>query len=400
LRNSADAPPSILLLGLLAALPGFGVDMALPALASTAATFGVPTQSASLTVSSYMVSFGMAPLIYGPLSDRCGRKPVVIIGCAIFVIAGVGCVFAPTLSMLLAYRVIQGGGAAAMTLAMVIARDAYNEAVLRQKISYIMLAIFVSPIAAPSAGAALLALAGWQSIYASLVVFGILVLIGVWFGIDEGPLGRTSGRLRVLAIAGDYRRVLSHPACRGYLIAGAASFGVVAAYATGSSLFLVKAVGLSPNQFSMIFGASALASAGGALLDSQLAARGISSSYSVSIGLIIVLLVSAILLVMALIDWAPIPITVSMYAATMFGAGMIAPGITQGALQQVPQMSGAISAASNCLAMMAGSLSGWLSAVFFDGRTMLSLSGTMFLCSLLALISFSMVTRYAARQYT
>lgn len=398
MRKSAEAPPSILLLGLLAALPGFGVDMALPALASTAASIGIPTQSASLTISSYMVSFGIAPLIYGPVSDRHGRKLVVMLGCVIFVVAGLGCVLAQSLPILLACRIIQGIGAAAMTLAMVIARDTFDEAVLREKISYIVVAIYVSPIVAPTAGAAVLALLGWRSIYASLVALGILVSIGVWFGLDGGSPASSPGDLRVLGIVRDYRRVLLHPVCCGYIAAGASSFAVAAAYATGSSLFFVKAAGMSPNQFSMIFGVTALASAGGALLDSQLAARGISSLHSLSIGLIVVALASATLLAMAVIGWTSMPIAVSMFMATTFGAGAIAPGIAQGALQQMPQMAGTVSAVSNCVAMIAGSLSSALAAAFFDGRTMLSVSSTMLLCSLLALISFWMATRNTTKQ--
>lgn len=400
LHKSADVRPSILLLGFMAALPGFGVDMALPALASTAASLGVPTHGASLTISSYMASFGTAPLIYGPVSDRYGRKPVVMLGCVIFIIAGVGCVLAPSLPILLVCRVIQGVGAAAMTLAMVMVRDAYDDAVLREKISYIVVAIYVSPIAAPTAGAAVLALAGWRSIYASLVAFGMLLLIGVWLSPDEGSQSSSSGRLKVLAIAKDYLRVLSHPVCRGYLVTGAASFGTVAAYATGSSLYFVKVAGISPNQFSMIFGLTALASAGGAYLDSRLAARGISSRYSVSIGLSIVALASAALLGMALIGWMSIPLTVSAFTVITFSAGVVGPGIMQGALQQLPQMSGTVSAASNCLAMVAGSLSSGLAAIFFDGRTMLSMTGAMLLCSLLALVSFSAVARGAGKQCT
>jgi DHA1 family bicyclomycin/chloramphenicol resistance-like MFS transporter len=393
LRKSAEAPPSsILLLGLLASLPGFGVDMALPALASTAASIGIPTQSAGLTISSYMISFGIAPLVYGPVSDRRGRKPVVMFGCAIFVVAGLGCVLAQSLPMLLACRVIQGVGAAAMTLAMVIARDSFDDTVLREKLSYIIVAIYLSPIAAPSAGAAVLALVGWRAIYASLVALGLLVSVGVWFGLDENAPS-SPGRVRFLDIVSDYRRVLSHPVCRSYVAAGASSFGVVAAYTTGSSLFFIKAAGMSPTQFSMIFGVTALASVAGALLDSQLAARGMSSLRSLSIGLIVVTAASAALFLMAVIGWTPIPIAVSLFMATTFGVGTIAPGVTQGALQQMPQMAGTVSAVSNCVAMMAGSLSSALAAEFFDGRTMLSVSSTMLLCALSALIFFRMATR-------
>ena len=97
MRKPAGTIAFILLLGLMASLPGFGVDMALPALANTAASLDVPTPSAGLTISSDMISFGIAPLIFGPVSDGWGRKPVVTFGCIIFVIAGIGCVLASSL---------------------------------------------------------------------------------------------------------------------------------------------------------------------------------------------------------------------------------------------------------------------------------------------------------------
>jgi MFS transporter, DHA1 family, multidrug resistance protein len=397
LRRPAGAIAFIVLLGLMASLPGFGVDMALPALADTAASLYVPIHSAGLTISSYMISFGIAPLIFGPVSDRCGRKPVVTYGCIIFVLAGIGCVLASSLAILITYRVIQGVGAAAMTLAIVIARDQFDERVVREKISYIVMAIYVSPIAAPIAGAALLGLGGWRCIYAVLAALGVALLIGVCLGFNEGPRRGSADRLGFPALVRDYGRVLSHPVARAYMATAAASFGVVAAYATGSSLFFIQIVGMSPDRYAMIFGLTALASIGGAFLDSRLSARGISPLYPLSIGLMIAASASLALLVMALIGWMPVPVAVSLFVAITFSGGMVAPGITQGALQQLPQMAGTVSAASNCLAMTAGSLSSALAAVLFDGQTALSMAGMMTFCAVLALICFWAASRHVGR---
>ncbi len=374
----------VLLLGLMAALPGFAVDMALPALANTAASLGVPTHSAGLTLSSFMISFGIAPLIYGPVSDRYGRKLVVTFGCIIFVIAGIGCVFATSLAGLLTFRIIQGIGAAAMTLAIVIARDSFDEAVVRQKISYIVIAIYVSPIAAPSAGAALLGLGSWRYIYAVLAALGILLLIGVWSSLEGGSRGNSTGRVSVSAILGDYGCVLSHPVARAYIIASAASFAIVPAYATGSALFFIQIVGMSPNRYGTIFGLTALASIAGALVDSRLSARGISALYTLPIGLAIMASVSLALLAMTLMGWMPVPFAIALFAIMTFSGGLIAPGMTQSALQQLPQMAGTVSAASNCLAMISGSLSGGLTTILFDGHTTLSMTGVMAFCSVVA----------------
>lgn len=378
------------LLGLMATLPGFGTDMALPALADTATSLAVPVHSAGLTISSYMISFGLAPLVFGPLSDRYGRKPVVTLGTIIFVIASVGCMLAPSLPVLIAGRVVQGIGAAAMTLAIAIARDTFDDTVVRQKLSSIVMAIYVSPIAAPMAGAVLLGLAGWRAIYASLAALGILLLIGQRFGPDYGLKPRSATRLSFLALVGDYRCVLSHPVCRAYLLAAAASFGVVAAYATGSALFLVQVAGLSSTQYGIIFGLTALAGMAGAFLDGRLNAWGVPSHYSLSIGFAIQAFASTILLAMTLLGWTPTTVVVLLFVAITFSGGIGAPGLMQGALQQLPEMAGTVSAATNCLIMVSGSLTSALTAVLFDGRTSLSMAGVMEFCSLLALLFFAM----------
>ncbi|WP_454617802.1 MFS transporter [Bradyrhizobium cenepequi] len=378
------------LLGLMATLPGFGTDMALPALADTAAALAVPVHGAGLTISSYMISFGLAPLAFGPLSDRYGRKPVVTLGTIIFIIASIGCVLAPSLPVLIACRIVQGIGAAAMTLAIAIARDTFDDTVVRQKLSNIVMAIYVSPIAAPMVGAALLDLAGWRAIYASLAALGILLLTGLRFDPGFGRQPRAAARLSFLALVGDYRCVLSHPVCRAYLLAAAASFGVLAAYATGSALFLVQVAGLSSTQYGIIFGLTALAGMAGAFLDGRLNARGVPSHYSLSIGFAIQALASSVLLAMTLFGWTPTTVVVLLFVAVTFSGGIGAPGLMQGALQQLPEMAGTVSAATNCLIMVSGSLTSALTAVLFDGRTSLSMAGVMEFFSLLALLFFGM----------
>ncbi|MFH0300655.1 multidrug effflux MFS transporter [Bradyrhizobium sp. 31Argb] len=390
LPGKTDSVTFSCLLGLMATLPGFGTDMALPALADTATSLAVPVHSAGLTISSYMISFGLAPLAFGPLSDRYGRKPVVTLGTIIFIMASVGCALAPSLPVLIACRVIQGIGAAAMTLAIAIARDTFDDTIVRQKLSNIVMAIYVSPIAAPMAGAALLDLANWRAIYASLAALGILLLIGLRFGPDYGRKPRPATRFSLLALVGDYRCVLSHPTCRAYLLAAAASFGVLAAYATGSSLFLVQVAGLSSTQYGVIFGLTALAGMAGAFLDGRLNARGVPSHYSLSIGFSIQALTSSVLLAMTLLNWTPTTIVILLFVAVVFSGGIGAPGLMQGALQALPEMAGTVSAAVNCLIMISGALSSALTAVLFDGRTALSMAGVMEFCALLALLFFAM----------
>jgi MFS transporter, DHA1 family, multidrug resistance protein len=112
LRIQADSFAFTLLLGLLSSLPTFGIDMILPTLSATGADFGVPASDAGLAMSTYLLGIGATLLVFGPVSDRYGRKPVVVFGCALMIVASVGCMFADSLPRLLLCRVLQGAGAA------------------------------------------------------------------------------------------------------------------------------------------------------------------------------------------------------------------------------------------------------------------------------------------------
>lgn len=147
-----------LLLGLLAAVPYSGIDINLQALAATGAALGGSPSEVGLTMSAFMLSLAVAPLVYGPVSDRVGRKPVVVFGLALFVVASLACTVAQSLPMLLICRFIQGVGAASTTMTFAIIRDLFGETTVRAKISNVVIAVNVVTVIAPSAGAALLSL--------------------------------------------------------------------------------------------------------------------------------------------------------------------------------------------------------------------------------------------------
>jgi DHA1 family bicyclomycin/chloramphenicol resistance-like MFS transporter len=162
------------LLGFLVALPSFGIDMSLPALIATGASLGVAPAQAGLTMSLFMFGFAVAPLFYGPASDRYGRKPVVVFACTLFIIAGIGCAFARSLSTLLIWRVVQGAGAgASMTIALAIIRDLFEGQAARTRLSYVAIATMVVPMIAPTAGAALLALGGGSALAFAQPIFHV-----------------------------------------------------------------------------------------------------------------------------------------------------------------------------------------------------------------------------------
>ena len=386
-----------LLLSLLVALPSFGIDMSLPALTATGAALGVAPARAGMTMSLFMLGFAVAPLFYGPASDRYGRKPVVVFACMLFIIGGIGCALAHSLPSLLMWRLVQGAGAgASMTIALAIIRDLFEGQTARTKLSYVAIATTIVPMIAPTAGAALLALGGWRVIHAVLAGIGLLLLLAMLLGFAESARVDPANRLVPSVIARNYLRVLMHPLCLGYILVNAAAFGALFAYVSGSSLFLINVVGLSPEQYGLVFAATSLGIMGGGFINSRLSAWGVLPGYPLTVGLGLAAVSTMLLLAMTLADWMPLPLVISLLVLGTLAFGLIAPNAMQGAMQPLPQIAGAVGAATGCIQMTIGAVAGGLVAALYDGHSALSMTALMALCSLLALVSYLLLARPAS----
>jgi MFS transporter, DHA1 family, multidrug resistance protein len=396
-RLKPDSFAFTVLLGLLAALPTFGIDMILPALTATGTTLGVSPSDIGLTMSGFLLSLGTAPLVYGPVSDRFGRKPVLVFGCALLIVASIGCAAAESFRALLAWRVVQGAGAASATLAVAIVRDLFEGQAARVKMSYVVIAINVVPMIAPTIGAALLAFGGWRVIYWALAGAGGVSLLAVSLGFTESARIDPTNRLVPTVIARNYLRVLMHPICLGYILVNAAAVGTIFAYVTGSSLFLINVAGLSPSQYGVFFGTTAVAVMGGAFLSGRFSALAASRGYPLMIGLALSALSTLLLLVMTLDGWMPLPLVMSLMFGNTLAFGLITTNATDGAMQPLPQIAGSVGAASGCVRMIAAGSSSALVAVLFDGRSALPMTAMMAFFALLAGGLYILVVRPAER---
>ena len=387
-----------LLLGLLVALPSFGIDMSLPALTSVGAALGVAPERAGLMMSLFMLGFAVAPLFYGPVSDRYGRKPVVVFACTLFAIAGIGCAFARSLPTLLVWRVVQGAGAgASMTITLAIVRDLFEGQAARTRLSYVSIATMVVPMIAPSAGAALLALGGWRVIHAVLGGIGLLLLLAMLIGFTESARLDPANRLVPSVIARNYLRVLMNPLCLGYILINAAALGALFAYVSGSSLFLINVVGLRPGQFGVVFAATSLGIMAGAFLNGRLSTRGVAPFYPLTAGLVLAVVTATALLLMTLVGWMPLIPVILILIVGNFAFGLIAPNAMQGAMQPLPQIAGAAGAATGCIQMATAAVVSGLVALLHDQHSALSMTALMSVCSLVALAAYLLLARPAER---
>ncbi len=387
-----------LLLGLLTAVPYSGIDINMPALAATGATLGVSPSEVGLTMSAFMLSLAAAPLVYGPVSDRFGRKPVVAFGVALFVVASLACAVAQSLPALLLCRCVQGVGAASTAMTVAIIRDLFDEMTARAKIASVVIGVNVVTVIAPTAGAALMTIGGWRLIYAIQAGIGVLLLSAVMFGFAESARIDPANRLAPTVVIQTYVRALTHPLSLAYVLVGAASGATVFAYVTGSSLFFIGVVGLRPDQYGLIFSACSAAVMSGALLDSRLARRGISAASALTIGLALLGAAAATLLATTLAGWTEPALIAVLLMAVALAFGMTMPNIMNATMQPLPEIAGAVGAAAGSIQMTAGAASSGLVAAFFDGRTPLSMAAVMAACSLFALIAYCLLARPAERR--
>lgn len=387
-----------LLIGFLAAVPYSGIDINLPALAATGATLGVSPSDVGLTMSVFMLSLALAPLIYGPVSDRFGRKPVVEFGLALFVVASLACAAAQSLPALLICRFVQGVGAASTAMTFAIIRDLFNETTARAKIAAVMAAVNVATVIAPTAGAALMTIGGWRSIYAIQAGIGALLLLTVLLGFAESARIDPANRLAPAAVIRSYVRVLTHPVSFAYVLVGAAAGATVFGYVAGSSLFFVGVVGLRPAQYGLIFSACSAAVMSGALIDGRLGRRGVSASLALTIGLTLLAGASAALLALTMAGWAQPAVVAALLMAVALAFGVTMPNIMNATMQPLPDIAGAVGAAAGSIQITAGAASSGLVAVLFDGRSALSMAAVMAACSLLALTGYVLLARPAERR--
>lgn len=245
------------LLVLLAALVAFAplsIDTYLPSLPEIANSLAASQTQVQMTIGVFLLGLCVGMLFYGPLSDRFGRRPILLAGLALYLLASVGCMAASSVEQLIAWRFFQAlGGAAASVLARAIVRDLYPLNQAARALSLMHLVTMIATLAAPLAGSALLSLSGWRSIFGALLLFSVLCLLASLRWIPETHPASRRGRSVGAAFAaywhiGTQRRALGCMLCMGF------SFGGMFAFITASPFVYVEYFGVSPSDYAWLFG--------------------------------------------------------------------------------------------------------------------------------------------------
>ena len=341
-------PPHILTLILLAGISALAMNIFLPSLPGMTAYFDTEYRLIQLSVALYLAVNAGLQIVMGPISDRLGRRPVILGGMGIFLIATLGCIFAPNILIFLTFRMIQATVVVAMVLSRAVVRDMVPEREAASMIGYVTMGMAVVPMIGPAIGGVLDQVLGWKANFWALFLLGLGVFWLTWR--DLGETAPLSGR-SLLQQFREYPELLTSPRFWGYSMAAALASGAFFAYLGGAPFVGDRVFGLDPATLGLYFGAPAI----GYFLGNFISGR-----FSVRVG------VNRMVLWGTLFNAGGIGLNLLLFYAglgtplTFFGLmtlmglgnGMLIPNATAGALSVRPHLAGTASGLSG--AMMIG----------------------------------------------
>ncbi len=365
-NRSANRPTPgfILLVGALTAFGAISIDLYLPAIPAIADDLGASVASAQLTMSTFFAGMAIGQLGFGPLSDRLGRRKPLLAGILLYTLASAALLFVPTMAMLSAGRFVQGLGACAGTvIARAIVRDRYDTTESARLFSLTFLVLAIAPMLAPSAGAALMHLFGWHSIFVVLTLFGLIVGVAVLFGLPESLSPATAEHAAGESAIASYVAALSNRQVLGFVLTGTLNGAALFAYIAGSPALFIGHYGATTTSFGWIFALNAL----GLILASQLNRRVLlrhAPGAVARIGSVAAFGCATLLLLLSALGLASLWVTILLLFLSLGSYGFVSANASALALGAMPQRAGAVSALIGSGSFALGAIVGALTAPF------------------------------------
>jgi DHA1 family bicyclomycin/chloramphenicol resistance-like MFS transporter len=334
----------VLVVGSLSIFGPLCIDMYLPAFPRISRDLHAGASAVQLTLTACLIGISLGQLVLGPISDRVGRRPPLLVGLAAFVVSSVACALAPNIYVLTGCRLVQGiGGAAGIVIARSIVRDLHSGVAMVRFFSTLMLVTGLGPVLAPQIGSWALAFTTWRGVFVILAGFGSVLLGTAWLLVPETlpPPARATGS--VWSTLATMASVIRDRTFLGYALACGLGMGGTFAYIAGSSFVLQNVYGLSPQIYGLVFALNACGMVIGAQVNGRLAGR-FSPVRLLTFGLVTMATAGAVLLTVVSTGTVGLPGVIPSLFAVMFGCGFVGPNSVALALQRYPHAAGAASA--------------------------------------------------------
>ncbi|HEY0636246.1 MAG TPA: multidrug effflux MFS transporter [Pseudonocardiaceae bacterium] len=381
----------LIILGSLSAVTPLTVDMYLPAMPQIADSLGTGAPQVQLTLSAFIVGLAIGHLVAGPLGDTYGRRRPLLIGLVAYIGVSTACAFAPSIWPLTGLRLLQAlGVATALVLSRAVVRDLYSGPRLARTFSTLMLVSGLAPILAPVIGAQLLRFTDWRGIFLTFTVFGGLLLAATALGLPETLPPQRRRPASVRRTLGTYRMLVGDRMFMGYALAAGLACAVMFAYIGGSSFVLQEHFGLSPQEFSAVFGGNAVGIVLVAQVNGRLVGR-VPARRLMAVGLVTIAVADLALVGAALADLGLAAILVPL-VVSVAAIGLVLPNGAALAMADHADHAGTASALLGMLQFVAGGVAAPL--VGLGGHASpVSMGVVMAGSSLLALLVFGVLTR-------
>ncbi len=381
----------VVILGLLAMLMPLSIDMYLPALPQIAQEFGVSAGSVQMTLNLYILGFALGQLVYGPLADSFGRKPVIAVGTLVFAVAAAACAMAQTIDQLIFMRALHGLSAAAGSVVIsALMRDSYSKEEFSRMMSFVMLVTTIAPLLAPIVGGWMLLVWSWHAIFWAISLAAVVTTVLVVTQIKETLPRDKRQKFHLRTTMGNFLSLFRHKRVFSYMLASGFSFAGMFSFLNAGPFVYIELNHINPQNFGYYFALNVVFLFLMTLLNSRFVRRfgpvamfrfGLLIQFSMGVWLMIV---SAFNL-----GFLPLVFGVAMFIGCV---SMVSSNAMAVILEEFPHMAGTASSLAGTLRFGVGALVGALLSTFtFDSAW--PMVGSIFFCATCSVSLFIYATR-------
>lgn len=402
--SSTAAPPAVTMplrraafaLALLLGLQPIATDVYLPALPLLTQSLGAPMAAAQLTMSALILAFGIAQLVWGPVADRFGRRPVLLIGLALYALSGFGSALATSIDQLVAWRMLQGVAvAAAVVCARAIVRDLYEPVAGARVMSLALSGLAVIALGGPALGGALAGQFGWRATLALVGLAGVAALVYIGWQLPETVRRRDPAATRPGPLLRNWATMLRHPVYRAWMLLIACTYGGLFTILAASPFVYVRVFGLTGTQVGLTLAWGAVVYLVSTFVGRRWIARH-GMAGTVRRGAVFTLAGGMVALLATQVPSGALWWLLAAHGLYSFGHGMHQPCGQAGAVGPFPHAAGAAAAlAGFVLALVAFTVGLWLGRSLVDADTVWPLaSGIAFWATATAAVAWTLVQRH------
>ncbi|MGF1681877.1 multidrug efflux MFS transporter EmrD [Photobacterium minamisatsumaniensis] len=387
--SSANLAKLLFLIIILAAVGQMTQTMYVPSIPAMSEYFSVKSAYLQAVMAVYLIPYGLSQFVYGPLSDRIGRRPVIIIGMVIFLVGALGALLAPSFELFLLASFVQGlGTGCSGAMCRTVTRDCYNGNELHRANSFVSMGVIFSPLLAPVLGGYLSAEFNWQASYVFLLVFGSIVTVAMMFMFTETLPVEKRRNERVWV---SYRYVISNRRFQAYVLCMMATFSGIAVFEAAAGVLLGSVLKLDPKTVSWLFVLPLPGYLAGAWLSATLAKQ--MGNFRVMIlGMLAIIVGAVSILIPGMAGLVTVNSLIGGAFVYFIGAGILFPAATTAAIQPFPQHAGTAGAVLGGLQNLGAGIA-TLAASLMRAEDQYSLGAVMTVMAILVVFSLFLVYR-------